>query len=52
MEIRDVELVFWVFVRVIVVCFEDEVLLVVCIKLVDEFDDCGEVERLVYVLFC
>lgn len=49
MEIRDVELASRALARA-VACPEDEVLLVARIKLADELDDRGEVERLVYVL--
>ena len=50
MEIRDVELASRALARATVACPEDEVLLVARIKLADELDDRGEVERLVYVL--
>lgn len=50
MENSDFELASRALARATVVCPEDEVLLVARIKLADELDDRGEVERLVYVL--
>ena len=50
MENRDFELASRALARATVACPEDEVLLVARIKLADELDDRGEVERLVYVL--
>lgn len=50
METRDLELASRALARATVACPEDEVLLVARIKLADELDDRGEVERLVYVL--
>ncbi|MGK2309848.1 LysM peptidoglycan-binding domain-containing protein [Cutibacterium sp. V970] len=49
-ETRDFELASRALARATVACPEDEVLLVARIKLADELDDRGEVERLVYVL--
>ncbi|MDO4412583.1 LysM peptidoglycan-binding domain-containing protein [Cutibacterium sp.] len=50
MDARDFDLAARALARATVACPEDEVLLVARIKLADELDDRGEVERLVYVL--